>query len=283
MSKVSLTKSMRSSIRRVPSGSQPFDVLEKLRHEFGPDADPKHNAGKTFVTFCAGSAGFYAAGLRLCQQVQKGGLFSKIVCYTDRDLVADREFWDKHGGFISANKRGFGYWLWKPHVILRELHNCSCLLYLDSGCEYNFRNQSSLIGAFQTLENSPLLSARGHGWKMAAWTKRDVLVHFEADTPEIHDYEYCQAGAILMLKCDQVIRCMTEWLDHCCNYHLIDDSPSNIPNHKTFIEHRHDQSLYNLCLLKYGLSGKDLPNSNMLKNRGHAIMILCNRSGTSKI
>jgi hypothetical protein len=40
-----------------------------------------------------------------------------------------------------------------------------------------------------------------------------------------------------------------EWLNEMQHYNLIDDSPSKTPNHPSFRENRHDQSIFS-CLLK---------------------------------
>jgi hypothetical protein len=45
---------------------------------------------------------------------------------------------------------------------------------------------------------------------------------------------------------------MDEWYKHSCNYHLITDHHSVLPNADGFIEHRHDQSLFSLLMKKHG-------------------------------
>jgi hypothetical protein len=39
----------------------------------------------------------------------------------------------------------------------------------------------------------------------------------------------------------------------CCVYEDISDSPSDITNSETFIEHRHDQILLSIVLFKYNI------------------------------
>jgi len=65
-------------------------------------------------------------------------MFNKIISYNDKDLNNDEEFWKKHGNFIENNKRGNGYWIWKPYIIMKNLdlmNDNDILLYLDCGCE----------------------------------------------------------------------------------------------------------------------------------------------------
>ena len=43
-----------------------------------------------------------------------------------------------------------------------------------------------------------------------------------------------------------------EWYETCCNYHLLNDEPSIIPNDASFSENRHDQSIWSIIRYKYG-------------------------------
>ena len=64
----------------------------------------------------------------------------------------------------------------------------------------------------------------------------------------------CWAGAIFMKKTNFVVSFMKEWLDMCCIYENITDSPSIIPNDVRFYDHRHDQSLLSIMLHKYNIN-----------------------------
>ena len=60
------------------------------------------------------------------------------------------EFWNNHSEFILANKRGYGYWLWKPYLIMKTLEQMNdndILVYADCGCEIesNKKNNGKLI------------------------------------------------------------------------------------------------------------------------------------------
>lgn len=49
---------------------------------------------------------------------EKTGLFDRIILYTDKDLpqeITNHE--------LMSYKRGGGYWLWKPYIILNALLN----------------------------------------------------------------------------------------------------------------------------------------------------------------
>ncbi len=62
------------------------------------------------------------------------------------------------------------------------------------------------------------------------------------------------AGGIQVLrKCQHSLDVTREWLNLATeNYHWIDDSPSHLPNHPDFREHRHDQSIISLLVKNRG-------------------------------
>ena len=78
---------------------------------------------------------------RFTKQAKEMGVYSDIFVYNESHL--DRKFmnifYDKiyTGGGIS---RGFGYWVWKPYIILKTLENLKdgeILQYTDIGCHLN--------------------------------------------------------------------------------------------------------------------------------------------------
>ena len=101
---------------------------------------------KYFITFGGGGQNYIDAGNRLINQINNTELFDKTILYTDIDLKNDSEFWNKHSNFILKNKKGFGYWLWKPYIIkktIAQMKDGDILLYLDAGCEFNIKKKEN--------------------------------------------------------------------------------------------------------------------------------------------
>jgi hypothetical protein len=73
----------------------------------------------TFVTF-GSHANYIDATNRLTDQAKQLEIFDEIKNYNSNSLKNEPEFWDKHKDFCEKNKRGYGYWLWKPYLIKKK-------------------------------------------------------------------------------------------------------------------------------------------------------------------
>ena len=65
------------------------------------------------------------------------------------------------------------------------------------------------------------------------------------------------------------------WYEICCDYHMIDDSLSIHKELESFIEHRHDQSVFSLLSKKYNIFNTGLDEK--------CIKYIRNRTGISKL
>lgn len=101
-----------------------------------------------FITFGAGTKEYEDAAERIAQQAASLKIFDNIIKYTEQDLQNDEEFWSKHGDFIENNKRGYGYWIWKPYIVKKTMDTLAdddILMYLDCGCELDIRKKKKII------------------------------------------------------------------------------------------------------------------------------------------
>ena len=236
---------------------------------------------KYFITFGAGGQNYYDAVNRLINQVKILNIFDKIIGYTDNDLKNDVEFWTKHSNFIENNKRGYGYWLWKPYIIKKTMQNMKdgdILLYLDCGCEIDINKKQKLINVFNEMKVNNLdLMCSSSGFTEKFWNKMDFNINMLNNFSNMK-YLYTkqnQAGCISLLINDKTRNFINQWYELGCDYHNIDDSPSIIKNCRFFREHRHDQSIFSLLL----------KNSNLKYNwsLSKCINISRNKTGISKL
>ena len=211
-----------------------------------------------FITF-GSHANYIDAGKRLCNQASSLKLFHEIQLYTFENLNSDPEFNDKHNEFVLKNKRGCGYWLWKPYLIHKNLENMKngdMLLYLDCGCELDIRNKKKIAEMFHLVNKYKLICSSKH--IECIWNKMDLLVELQMLQNEYLMTPQKEAGASVWLVCDETRKLAKDWYTIACsnNYHFIDDTPSERPNINGFNEHRHDQSIFSLLVKKYGLLNK---------------------------
>lgn len=209
------------------------------------------------------------AGERLIHQSNSLNIFDESILYTPENLGPD---FDIHKEFINENKRGYGYWLWKPFIIKKTMdtmQNDDILLYLDCGCELDPRNKN-LINCINIVKTDKIMGTYAPIEK--DWCKMDLIEKLNAT--DVFSPQR-QAGAILFLVCDETRNLVNEWYTTGCDYHNIDDSPSILENMNGFKEHRHDQSIYSLLTKKYNIySNHDL---------GCAIYYNRNKTGISKL
>ena len=100
-----------------------------------------------FITF-ATHDNYLQAGERLTKQATNLKIFDNIKLHTLDNLKNDIIFWNQHKDFIENNIKGYGYWLWKPYLIKKEmdlLNDNDILLYLDSGCEIDILDKDNLV------------------------------------------------------------------------------------------------------------------------------------------
>jgi hypothetical protein len=148
---------------------------------------------------------------------------------------------------ILEQKRGAGYWLWKPHLIYDFLladyiDEGDYLIYSDAGVEF-IGNVNHIISR---MDQDVFLF--GNNWRHIDWCKGDVLNAIQDATDE----RQVQASVIFIRKSPESVRFVKEWLLWCQMPGLIDDSPSVTANAPTFQEHRHDQAILTCLQIKHG-------------------------------
>ena len=229
-----------------------------------------------FITFGAGSKNYIDAGKRLINQAKSTGYFDKTILYTDEYLRKDTQFWSSHSEFISNNKRGYGYWIWKSYIIkktIETMNDGDILMYLDCGCEiggekelliptfFDYVKKDKIIGSFTCIEKN--------------WNKMDLLIYLNMQNSELINKSQHQAGALLFYICKETRELVDKWYNIGCNYHMIDDSPSIEKNLECFEEHRHDQSIFSLLTKKYAIYSS--------KNLEDCVIYSRNKSGNSEL
>lgn len=223
-----------------------------------PEISMKRPDGR--LVLCSfGDSRYQVSRERLQEQAEDFDLFDTIHLYSEYDLPAS--FREDFKGQLHANVRGFGYWVWKPRVILDTLAKMSdgdVLFYVDMGCHLNSRGKEKLLAYWQEVKQNDsgfLVSQLEAIRKECFWTKGDLLDYFQMrGEVEINTPQY-QAGILFIRKEPKTVALVQRWLNIFYeDFHLADDTPSRSSNEAGFVEHRHDQSILSLLLKRQGTS-----------------------------
>lgn len=181
---------------------------------------------------------------------KKGG-FDKVVGYTREDI--DKKFY-KENKDILDQKRGGGYWLWKPYFIYKSLEKINVgdyLFYSDAGVFF-LKNVDILINELEKYSQDimgfelPLIESQ--------WTKKELFINMNCCESKYKDSNQILASFQLIKKTEQSMQFYKEYLKYACNESNITDIyDKNIKQDDDFIDHRHDQSIFSLLYKKYNL------------------------------
>jgi hypothetical protein len=209
------------------------------------------------IHFCTfGSSGYEKALERIQTQALNSSFFTTIDIYNEKNTPG----LDKHSKFIETHKRGYGYWIWKPMVILDMMSRYekdSIIIFADAGCEI-IKNEVTT-----EIFNKYIKDVKSHPSHILGfvnsyienhYTKQDLFNYMNANESNYTETNQLCAGIQIVVNTEQTKKLMQEWLDILVtdNYHFVDDSPSIAKNSLNFKEHRHDQSVMSLLKKKYG-------------------------------
>jgi hypothetical protein len=177
--------------------------------------------------------------------------FNVIYQMSDRNI--DRSFKSENEGILSQ-RRGVGYWLWKPYFIDRliwTMNEHDVLFYADAG-SYFVRRMEPVFDAVQKDQNGVLAFNMSGGHTEKYWTKRDVFRTIGAETSEYTDTPQRMASFMVFRGTAFAKALVREYLNLCCNSHLITDE-ANVDGwvEPKFQDNRHDQSIWSVLTKKH--------------------------------
>lgn len=203
---------------------------------------------------------------RFKEQAESLNVFDEIRFFTQKDLGKD--FRQKYGRYLFPYSRGFGYWAWKPYLLLKtltELDEGDILVYADLGCFFNPKGRERMLEYFDMIEKSAkgILGFRSYEistngmpentYYEYQYTKGDILDYFGVRDNEAYTQTtQFEATVIFFRRTDTSVKFVQEWLDTIYQDRtLITDKPSRSSDLAGFIDNRHDQSIYSILAKKY--------------------------------
>ena len=202
---------------------------------------------------------------RIRRQAERMGVFGdRIHVWTEKDLSP--AFRTRFAEHLVPGSRGYGYWCWKPQVILQMfdlMQEGDVLFYVDAGCHLNARGRKRLLEYAELAREWGIVSFQArsmidseknnpvhHFLLEAHWSKGDLLDYFHVrDRKDVLRTGQIAGTTFFVQKDtrtqDLFRRFLAVFEEH---FQLADDTPSESPNLPGFVENRHDQSIFGILL-----------------------------------
>ncbi|MBN1317288.1 MAG: hypothetical protein JXA42_17530 [Anaerolineales bacterium] len=201
------------------------------------------------------------------------GRFDRIISFSPGDIDPD---FRKKNDHIFRQRRGDGFYLWKPyfiHKVLQQINNGDYLFYSDAAA-YFITPICELVNCCEKSAQDIIPFDLTAPEKF--WTKRDAFKLLDCDSPKFYETNQRMASFSLWRKTAFSTGFSETYLEYSQDERILADwvNQTDLPNYDGFVAHRHDQSIFSLLTKKYDLdpfrdpsqfgNGQvdDYPNSN---------------------
>lgn len=232
-----------------PDGALSLTEAGRPEEDNAADAQAE-DACVHFITFS--DRGFGVARDQLVATAERSGAFCSVKGYSVETIPAD--LIRDHGEFIRSQRRGCGYWIWKPYILLdvwKRAKDGDVIVYADAGCTLNLQGMARFNEYVDMVVAKPdgLLAMRLPNHKQKVWTKGDTLQRLNCGDACRNENQII-GTYFMMRKSAKNRKLIQEWLDIATedNYRYLADAPSQAPNDPAYSDHRHDQSIWSLLV-----------------------------------
>ena len=207
----------------------------------------------------------YAAEGRYPQQrileLQKKTIDTAIQNGVDSAVAFQRSDLDpafvKNNAAIMSYPKGAGYWIWKPHIILKTIESPDVadgdtIIYADSKIVF-IKSVLPLINVFQR-DNLDVMTFRVLS-RSKEWTKRDCFILTKSDKPMYTNTCQRYGGIWVFKKGEFAHHFFSTMQAYELDHRILTDSINllGIPNYPEFQDHRHDESLVSILSKMFDL------------------------------
>jgi hypothetical protein len=208
----------------------------------------------SFVSY--GNSEFATARDRIGRQAKEMGIFNgAIQVYTPDDISED---FKKRAHAAFSQKRGGGYWTWKPYVVydmLSKMNENDILVYADAGCILNKEAVGRLREYIDTISpqsDKSIFVMRLNSLREREWTVNAVFQYFGVDkNSDIYTSDQILATVGIYRKTNESMAFVKAWLDTAVSRpDLFTDqyTEDTKKDRSDFKETRHDQSIFSILI-----------------------------------
>ena len=179
--------------------------------------------------------------------------FDAVIQYRKEHI--DEEFLTKNE-LILSQKRGAGYWLWKPYFIaktLREAQEGDIVFYSDAGSQFINPEPLDLIIKKLKQEEFNLFAFEMAGHHKEHQYCRKNAAHkilgaaAESEFAQgIYNSDQRMASFVVVKKTDYSLEVINKWLELGSDPQTIMDAEPQENEFQGFIDHRHDQAIWSI-------------------------------------
>lgn len=165
----------------------------------------------------------------------------------------DPEFVTKNKATLSQ-KTGGGYWIWKPHLILKTLKMVpegAIIIYSDSANIF----RGSWIQLLEKAKTNDILFFKYFQWSnglLERSVKRYALIKTGCDTEECRQAPHLWAGFMIIRNTPTSRAFIQKWLEYCEDPTLVMEEPTVLSEYPDYAYHQHDEAL--LCITHHQMS-----------------------------
>ncbi len=155
-------------------------------------------------------------------------------------------YYEKHKEILSQ-RRGGGYWLWKPYFILKTLEMMpenDVLLYVDSSGVF----RDGILKLLELAKENDITVFPNFHLNRGMMKKSVIDKMVDGDESYLDKIQL--DGSMVLLRNTAKSRAIIEqWLKYCEDPELLTDIPSK-NEYPDFIDHRHDQAILSIIYHK---------------------------------
>mmetsp|Transcript_108717 Transcript_108717/g.307289 ORF Transcript_108717/g.307289 Transcript_108717/m.307289 type:complete len:264 (+) Transcript_108717:2-793(+) len=200
-----------------------------------------------FATFA--TLGFESVSKELCDEAKGIGIFSQVHCYSD----IPEEAMSGRFNMILSRPGVDKEWLYRPALvqyILRRIPMGDTLLFAEAGVELsrNLSKWNELIAVFNAGNPGVLAFQRKSGREYEN-TKADVFREMGVWMGDVEVESYQVSASYFVVRNTRHTHLfLNNWGNLMMKTNLLTDKASHAPNHKDFVAHDHDASLWSMLV-----------------------------------